>query len=57
MDTTAVLDVEFEQDIDVIEEMQLRTWARQHYIPPEDRDDDIHPVILDEMLKKDLERR
>lgn len=55
MDTTAVLDLEIEQDIDVIEEMRLRTWARQNYIPMDERDEELHPIVLDEMLRKDLE--
>jgi hypothetical protein len=55
MDTTAVLDLEVEQDIDVIEEMRLRTWARQNYIPMDERDEELHPIVLDEMLRKDLE--
>lgn len=55
MDTTAVLEVDTEQDIDAIEEMRLRTWARQNYRPAEDRDEDLHPVVIDEMLRRDLE--
>lgn len=43
-------------DIDLIEEMRLRTWARQHYAPTEERDHHWHPIILDEMRRKDSER-
>lgn len=42
--------------IDPVEEMQLRTWARTHYLPPTQRDTKWHPVILDEMSRKDQER-
>lgn len=39
--------------VDPIEEMQLRTWARTHYQPPQQRDSRWHPIILDEMSRKD----
>jgi hypothetical protein len=42
-------------ELDFIEELRLRRWARQHYVPPEQRDCSWHPVVLDEMDKKDLE--
>ena len=57
MDTAAVLDREVEQEIDPIEEMRLRTWARQNYLPPEERHGDLHPVVIDEMRRKDHEHR
>lgn len=41
------------EPVDPIEEMQLRTWARTHYLPPQKRDAKWHPVILDEMSRKD----
>ena len=43
-------------EMDLIEELQLRRWAREHYVPPEQRDGSWHPVIQDEMKKKDNER-
>ncbi|MCA9055863.1 MAG: hypothetical protein KDA75_18645 [Planctomycetaceae bacterium] len=43
-------------EIDPIEEMRLRTWARRHYAPSTERDADWHPVILDEMHRKDVEQ-
>ena len=43
--------------IDPIEEMRLRTWARENYAPSEERDSHWHPIILDEMRRKDGERR
>jgi hypothetical protein len=42
-------------ELDVIEEFRLRRWARQHYVPRHQRDEAWHPVILDEMDRKDLE--
>lgn len=41
--------------IDPIEEMKLRTWARVHYRPQSMRDASWHPVILDEMHRRDTE--
>lgn len=55
---TAVLvesEVEALDDLSFLEEIRLRTWARKNYAPVEDRDMTWHPVILDEMLKKDAE--
>ena len=40
--------------VDPVQEMRLRTWARTHYQPPKQRDSKWHPVILDEMSRKDL---
>ena len=36
-------------DVDVVEELRLRTWARQNFVPGEDRDLNWHPVVLEEM--------
>lgn len=44
------------EEIDPVEEMRLRTWARQHYAPSDSRDARWHPVVLDEMSRKDQER-
>jgi hypothetical protein len=44
-----------EVDLDFIEELRLRRWARQNYVPPEQRDSSWHPVVLDEMDRRDLE--
>lgn len=35
--------LERELDVDPIEEMRLRTWARQNYAPADERDDAWHP--------------
>jgi hypothetical protein len=42
-------------DVDPIEEMRMRTWARRHYKPAEQRDGSWHPIVLDEMFRKDRE--
>lgn len=42
-------------DVDPVEEMRLRTWARRNYSPAEDRDGNWHPIVLDEMTRKDGE--
>ncbi|MFQ5731840.1 MAG: hypothetical protein ACE5KM_07785 [Planctomycetaceae bacterium] len=59
--TTAMLDLEvhqdIDQDIDAVEEMRLRTWARQNYVPVTERDEDLHPIVLDEMVRKDHDFR
>lgn len=43
-------------EMDLIKELQMRRWARENYVPPEKRDRGWHPVIHDEMKKKDNER-
>lgn len=43
-------------EIDPVEEMRLRTWARRHYAPSNQRDGNWHPVVLDEMRRKDGEQ-
>ena len=42
-------------EVDFIEELRLRRWARENYVPPRDREQSWHPVVLDEMDKKDVE--
>lgn len=42
-------------DVDPVEEMRLRTWARRNYSPAEERDENWHPIVLDEMTRKDRE--
>lgn len=41
--------------VDLIEEVRLRTWARLNYHSPEERNRKWHPIILDEMARRDLE--
>ncbi|MBI2807951.1 MAG: hypothetical protein HYX68_23450 [Planctomycetes bacterium] len=43
-------------EMDLIEELRLRRWARENYVPPEKRDGAWHPVIQEEMEKKDNEK-
>jgi hypothetical protein len=52
----AVLEQERSFNVDAVEEMRMRTWARRHYTPAEDRSNNLHPIVLDEMLRKDEEQ-
>ncbi len=42
-------------DVDFIEELQLRRWARENYVPQDERDAEWHPIILEEMHRRDGE--
>jgi len=42
-------------DIDFIEELQLRCWARENYVAPEQRQNNWHPIVHEEMCRKDHE--
>ncbi len=42
-------------DVDLIEELRLRRWARENYVPRGQRQTGWHSVVLDEMSKKDIE--
>ena len=42
-------------ELDFIEELRLRRWAREHYVPRHKRQGSWHPVVHEEMEKKDLE--
>jgi hypothetical protein len=42
-------------DLDFIEELRLRRWARENYVPPDQREHSWHPVVHEEMERKDLE--
>jgi hypothetical protein len=42
-------------EVDFIEELRLRRWARENYVPPDERERSWHPVVLDEMARKDVE--
>ena len=44
-----------QSEIDFIEELRLRRWARENYVPADERDDRWHPIILEEMYRKDGE--
>jgi hypothetical protein len=42
-------------EVDFIEELRLRRWARENYVPADERDRAWHPIILEEMRHKDGE--
>ena len=42
-------------EVDFIEELRLRRWARENYVPRNQRELSWHPVILDEMTRKDAD--
>ncbi len=42
-------------ELDLIEELRLRRWARENYVPANNRDTAWHPVVLEEMRRKDGE--
>lgn len=42
-------------DVDFIEELKLRRWARENYVPADSRDRRWHPIIQEEMRRKDGE--
>ena len=42
-------------DLDLIDELRLRRWARENYVPATQRDTAWHPIILEEMSRKDGE--
>jgi hypothetical protein len=54
-DVEALSEVDFLEELSFLEEIRLRTWARKNYAPADERDTNWHPVILDEMLKRDAE--
>ena len=41
--------------LDLVEEIRLRTWARLNYTAPEQRSGTWHPVVLEEMKRRDRE--
>ena len=43
-------------DLDFIEELRLRRWARENFVPVEQRLPSWHPIVLDEMDRKDGEQ-
>ncbi len=42
-------------ELDFIEELRMRRWARENYVPPDERKQSWHPIVHEEMEKKDLE--
>jgi hypothetical protein len=55
VDSLMTLEMDAGADVDPVEEMRLRTWARKNYAPAEERDENWHPIVLDEMDRKDRE--
>jgi hypothetical protein len=41
--------------LDLTRELGLRRWARANYVPPDQRLPTWHPVVLDEMARRDSE--
>ena len=50
------MSVTFYSNVDLIKELRLRRWARCHYVAQSERRDSWHPIVLNEMSKRDLER-
>ncbi len=42
-------------ELDFIDELRLRRWARENFVPAGQRQQAWHPVVLDEMNRKDRE--
>jgi hypothetical protein len=42
-------------EVDFIEELRLRRWARENYVSQSQRQNGWHPVVLEEMHRKDKE--
>ena len=42
-------------ELDFIEELRLRRWARENHVPRGQRKQSWHPVVHEEMEKKDLD--
>ena len=42
-------------EVDFIRELQLRRWARENYVPHPQREHSWHPIVHDEMTRRDIE--
>lgn len=42
-------------ELDLIDELRMRRWARENYVPTTQRDATWHPIIHEEMSRKDRE--
>jgi len=47
--------LETSEEVDPVDEIRLRTWARVNYLPVQKRNHNWHPVVHDEMNRKDRE--
>ncbi len=45
------------EGLDAVEELRLRRWARQHFVDEDQRDETWHPVVIDEMQRRDQEHQ
>lgn len=43
-------------DVDFIEELRLRRWARENYVPQPERLSGWHPIVHEEMSLRDTEQ-
>ena len=43
-------------DMDFIEELRLRRWARENYVPQHQRLSGWHPIVHEEMSARDVEQ-
>lgn len=41
--------------MDILKELRLRRWARENYVSHEERQSSWHPIVLEEMQRKDDE--
>lgn len=41
--------------MDILKELRLRRWARENYVSIDERQSKWHPIVLEEMLRKDEE--
>lgn len=41
--------------LDLVKEFRLRKWARAHYVSPDQRGRQWHPIVLEEMSFRDAE--
>jgi len=44
------------EQLDLVAELRLRSWARENFVPLFERSEEWHPVILDEMNRRDQEQ-
>ena len=54
MQTVTPVDVEA-SSLDMIAELKYRCWARENFVSADQRDPAWHPIVLDEMQRKDAE--
>jgi len=55
MSLQEILEMHTDEEIDFIEEIRLRSWARTNYASVAERDQSWHPVVLEEMDRRDRE--